>query len=39
MPISPQRNTERLIFTPNEEMVQTIVLFLPAALKRQFRQG
>lgn len=31
--------TARLIFTPNEEMVQTIVLFLPAALKRQFRQG
>ena len=30
--------TARLIFTPNEEMVQTIVLFLPAALKRQFRQ-
>ena len=31
--------TARLIFTPNEEMVQTIVLFLPAALKRQFRHG
>ena len=31
--------TARLIFTPNGEMVQTIVLFLPAALKRQFRQG